>query len=135
MLIQKILAKCGRAGLHPKFLRILSSWVYGCTTRVDVNRIASQACPLKNMVFQGTMLGPLLWNVSFKDIGTILHEHSFQDLIFADDLNGMRLYPTYMQDHLIRADVDAMQKKREQQKESEKMRSFVGHFNLHSKSL
>ena len=52
----------------------------------------SQDFPMVDMVFQGIVLGLLLWNILFKDAGDILRNGAFQDVIFVDDINGVRFY-------------------------------------------
>ena len=46
------------------------------------------------MVFQGTVLGPILWNIFFKDIETTLLTLQFHETKFADDLSTFKPYPT-----------------------------------------
>ena len=60
---------------------------------------------MSEMVFQGTVLGPLLWNIFFKDAGDIIRNFDFKDLIFGDGVNGVRLYPNCVQNHFIETDV------------------------------
>ena len=45
---------------------------------------------LKNMVFQGTVLGPTLWNLFFEDARRAIHETGFEEIVNADDLNGFK---------------------------------------------
>ena len=47
---------------------------------------------LANMVFQGTVLGPPLWNLYFADVPSAVAKHSFQEAVFADDLNCFRIF-------------------------------------------
>lgn len=54
-----LLEKCRRARLHPKLIRILSSWLIGRSASVVVGSTQSPLFPMTNMVFQGTVLGPL----------------------------------------------------------------------------
>ena len=49
----------------------------------------SQAMALANMVFQGTVLGPCLWNASFADVAQYVPSGSQRINLFADDLTVM----------------------------------------------
>ena len=47
---------------------------------------------LKDMVFQGTVWGPPLWNVFYADARHAIQKHSFEEIIFADDLNAWQRF-------------------------------------------
>ena len=47
---------------------------------------------LRDMVFQGTVLGPTLWNLFFRDAADAIHQAGFQDIVYADDLNAFRIF-------------------------------------------
>ena len=40
-----------------------------------------------NMVYQGTVLGPPLWNVYYADAALAVNLIGFLEIVFADDLN------------------------------------------------
>ena len=42
------------------------------------------------MVYQGTVLGPTLWNLFFEDARAAINEVFFTEYVFADDLNAFR---------------------------------------------
>ena len=42
------------------------------------------------MVFQGTVLGPALWNLFYEDSRRAIHETGFEEIVYADDLNGFK---------------------------------------------
>jgi hypothetical protein len=63
---------------------------------VIVGGDASEEFTLENMVFQGTVLGPPLWNIFFEDAGDAIHEMHFEDIRYADDLNAYRIFPSTM---------------------------------------
>ena len=44
------------------------------------------------MVFQGTVWGPMLWNVFYGDASKAIRSKSFTEIVFADDLNAFRRY-------------------------------------------
>ena len=45
---------------------------------------------LANMVLQGIVLGPMLWNIMYEDARRPLTECNFTELVYADDLNGWK---------------------------------------------
>ena len=53
---------------------------------------ASSAEPLTNSVFQGTVLGPPLWNTFFADSNRPLTKKGFAATAFADDLNAWKAF-------------------------------------------
>ena len=52
----------------------------------------SIAMLLQDMVFQGTVLGPTLWNLFFEDARTALNEWFFEEVVFADDMSAYRVF-------------------------------------------
>lgn len=108
---ERLLQKVEHSNLHPQLVKVFRARLEERIAYVIVN--GQRSCPLflNNMVFQGTVLGPLLWNIFFKDAGAILREDAFLDILFADDINGLRVYPGSTQDNFINADVKKVQKK------------------------
>ena len=45
---------------------------------------------IENQIFQGTVLGPPLWNTFFKSIDTPILEKAFRGAKFADDLTAYK---------------------------------------------
>ena len=78
----------------------------GCVT---VEGCISSVVHLSNMVFQGTVLGPTLWNAFFSDIvddvGIAPHECN----LFADDLTVFSKYPQTLANEVIRVDLEEAQ--------------------------
>ena len=44
------------------------------------------------MVYQGTVLGPPLWNVFDEDAAIAIRVHGFCEIVFADDLNACKAF-------------------------------------------
>ena len=44
------------------------------------------------MIYQGTVLGPILWDVFFEDVYIPVRKSGFKEISFADDLNSYRRY-------------------------------------------
>ena len=80
-------------GLHPRVCHVLSSWLALRTATVVVAGAASRSWNLQDMVYQGTALGPQLWNIFFEDAAYAVRSHGFNEIIYADDLNAYRAYP------------------------------------------
>jgi hypothetical protein len=57
-------------GLHDSVFRVLSSWLEPRDAYVVVDNEKSRHFCLKDMVFQGTVLGPPLWNFVFCQLPT-----------------------------------------------------------------
>ena len=45
------------------------------------------------MVFQGTVSGPMLWNLFFEDARHAINDCFFTEVVYADDLNAYRIFP------------------------------------------
>ena len=63
---QKLIRKLSAKGLHDTVLDLLQSWPRPCAAHVVVDGATSDAMTLEDMVFQGTVWGPPLWNVFSK---------------------------------------------------------------------
>ena len=46
------------------------------------------------MVYEGTILGPQLWNLFFEDAYKAIWEFMYEEVVFADDLNACRVVPS-----------------------------------------
>jgi hypothetical protein len=44
------------------------------------------------MVFQGTVSGPMLWNLFFEDARHAINDCFFTEVVYADDLNAYRIF-------------------------------------------
>ena len=52
-------------GLHPQVLAVTRSWLEPRSAHVVVDGVQSRQCMLSDSVYQGTVLGPPLWNTHF----------------------------------------------------------------------
>ena len=96
-LLQKLRAK----GLHPKVVAVIGSWLQGRSAHVIVEGKSSIPMCLVNMVFQGTVWGPVLWNVYYEDVHVPVRKANFQESAYADDLIGFRCFPaSYGDEHI-----------------------------------
>ena len=67
VVLERLTAKLQQTGLHADIVGFLSSWLADRNSKVVVGGFTSCAEPLTDSVFQGTVLGPPLWNTFFAD--------------------------------------------------------------------
>ena len=81
-----LLAKLAQLGVAASFLDFLNSYLESRQGFVAVEGALSEVMLLTDMVYQGTVLGPCLWNAFFGDVATYVPEGDEHVQIFADDL-------------------------------------------------
>ena len=89
---ERLCAKLDTLGLHPDALGFLKSWLDDRMSQVVLGGAASLAELLADSVYQGTVLGPPLWNLFFADARQALQKGNFSETVFADDLNCWKRY-------------------------------------------
>ena len=82
-----LLAKLCSAGVSDCFLNFLISYLQPRRAVVVVEGICSDEFEIANQVFQGTVLGPPLWNTFFSDVSIPASSTGGEPSIFADDLS------------------------------------------------
>ena len=82
-----LLSKLYAAGVGPKYLNFLDAYLAPRIGKVIVQGAFSEELCLEDSVFQGTCLGPPLWNVFFADIAKPASSTGGREAMFADDLN------------------------------------------------
>ena len=87
---ERLLGKLRAKGVHADLIRVISSWLLSRAARVVVGSACKEAAELRNMVYQGTVWGPWLWNVFYVDARLPIQEALFQANVYADDLNAFR---------------------------------------------
>ena len=70
-----------------EILLVIQSWLYARKARVAVGGEFSKDMSIQNMVYQGMVLGPPLWNVYYADAAAAVNLIGFLEIVFADDLN------------------------------------------------
>lgn len=83
-------SKLRRIGLHPRICALLLSWLEPRVSEVVVDGETARRRTLANSVYQGTVLGPPLWNVHYADAAWAVRIKGFLEIIFADDLNCVK---------------------------------------------
>ena len=64
---------------------------------------------LEDMVFQGIVLGPILWNLFFGDARVAIEAAKFLEIIYADDLNAFRIFGAGESDDVVFASIRVCQ--------------------------
>ena len=65
---KRLITKLEAAGFHPSLVKVLSSWLEYRMAKVIVGGEQSEEMTLLNMVFQRTVLGPILWNLFYDEM-------------------------------------------------------------------
>ena len=81
-----IIGKLFQIGLPDSFADFLNAYLLPREGYVRVENALSDVMELANMVFQGTVLGPALWNAFFGDVAQEVPVGQQQMNLFADDL-------------------------------------------------
>ena len=87
-----LLAKLNAAGIGPIFLNFLDSYLAPRQGKVVVQGESSDIFEIQDSVFQGSVLGPPLWNVFFADVANPASAEGGQEAMFADDLNVFKKF-------------------------------------------
>eukprot|EP00973_Karenia_brevis_P023311 3209772-Karenia_brevis.AAC.1 len=83
-----LVQKLRRRGLPEDIVKLMDSWLRTRQAHIVVDGTKSQAMNLSDMVYQGTVMGPVLWNVFFEDSRHAINKLDFHEIVYADDLNA-----------------------------------------------
>ena len=100
-----LISKLETFGLHEKILSVIASWLRDRPARVVCGGSCSREFLLSDMVFQGTVWGPYLWNLFFGDSVLAVQSSGFICVIYADDLNNFKCYDLSVSNVFVRADL------------------------------
>jgi len=98
---ERLVHKLQRKGVHEDLIRVLTSWLAQRTFVVIVDGIAAEPRALRNSVYQGTVLGPLLWNCHYEDARHAVNSTACRETAFADDLNCFKAFGVEANDEEI----------------------------------
>ena len=91
---KRLLDKLAAKGLHPILIKLISSWLERRDASVVVGGAKSLPFCIQDMVYQGTVMGPQLWNLFFEDAASAINEIMFEEVVYADDLNAYKIVPS-----------------------------------------
>jgi len=92
-----------------QILVVLQSWMKERKARVAVGGKFSRDMNINNMVYQGTVLGPPLWNVFYADAAVAVNSVEFLEIVFADDLNCFKDFGLHIPHETLHAEMDRCQ--------------------------
>ena len=75
--LERLVSKLRVKGIHPQIVAVLASWLQQRCAQVVVGGVSSKIMTLINMVYQGTVTGPSLWNLFFADARHAINETFF----------------------------------------------------------
>ena len=87
------MAKLSEAGVSSLYLDFLNAYLQPRVGRVAIEGALSEVIDLTDTVFQGTVLGPTLWNNFFGDVAAEASSLGAQEALFADDFNAFKAFP------------------------------------------
>ena len=87
-----MMAKLQASGVGTTYLNFLDSYLQPRRAQVMVEGEASDEFEISNTVFQGTVLGPVLWNVFFADVSIPAQSTGGESYKFADDLSVFKSF-------------------------------------------
>ena len=85
--------KLNAKGVHPKVCAVLSSWLEERQAVVVLAGAQSRQYALRDMLFQGTVVGPPLWNLFYEDARDPVRAEDFVEVVYADDMNAFKEFP------------------------------------------
>ena len=86
------MAKLQNADIRRTYLNFIDAYLARRQAQVIVEGTASDPFEIFNTVFQGTVLGPPLWNLFFADVVTAAESQGGDASLFADDLNIFKAF-------------------------------------------
>ena len=106
----RLILKCEALGIHPKITRLLGSWLRRRRAHVVVEGCTSPELFMQNMVYQGTVWGPPLWNIYYRDVKLAIAANGFIDIVYADDLNAFKTFPNSINDDTMHEEMQQCQR-------------------------
>ena len=106
----RLVEKLRAAGVPLQMLRVIESWVEARTAHVVVDGRGSKGMALRDMVFQGTVFGPPLWNIYYADARAPVRKNGFQEVVYADDLNAFKAFDHSSLAEDLHSDMEQCQK-------------------------
>ena len=82
-----LVGKLQQTGVRTTYLNFLDAYLAPRKGKVVVQGSSSEEFVIEDTVFQGTVLGPPLWNSFFADVADPARAAGGKEAVFADDLN------------------------------------------------
>ena len=108
---ERLVAKLVAKGMRPQMVRVVASWLETRRAHVVVEGSSSDATDLLNMVFQGTVWGPILWNCFFEDVRLAVADSGFSEVVYADDMNCYKEFAATVGNAHLHTEMQARQSK------------------------
>ena len=83
----KMIKKVRRTGVCEPLVQLFADYLQPRQANVGVDGVLSYEFVLRNMVFQGTVLGPSFWNIFFSDVHGPAESTGCRERRFAGDLS------------------------------------------------
>ena len=106
---KKLLAKMRRLGICETLMTFFEDYLAPRTAQVAVDGELSELFTLLNMVFQGTVFGPCLWNIFFADVNAPAERNGAKERKFADDLSISKEFQRSVSNDIILGDLQQSQ--------------------------
>ena len=104
-----IVARLRSVGLSKPMVDFLFQYLAPRVAAVIVQGKSSTKFTIEDEIFQGTVLGPPLWNVFFEPVDTPIRSCSFQPAKFADDLTASKNFESSTSNAAINAQLHEVQ--------------------------
>ncbi len=106
---EKMVQKLRRIGVCDSLIDLFTDYLAPRRANVGVDGAFSYEFALQNMLFQGTVFGPPLWNIFFADVHSAAESTGCRERRFADDLNTSKVYKKEVRNEDILDDLRACQ--------------------------
>jgi hypothetical protein len=106
---ERLVQKLAHHGVHTDLLAVIKSWLRTRHAYVVIAGARSDRFDLANMVFQGTVWGPTLWNTYFGDAACVLQGYGYTIVIYADDYNAFKSFPSSTSNAHILQEIQSFQ--------------------------
>ena len=97
----RLCSKLRLLGIFRRIVDVIDSWLQPRTARVVLDGSASDEIGMTNMVYQGTVWGPCLWNCYFADARFAIRDAGFIEIVYADDLNAFKMFGNWQDNEMI----------------------------------
>ena len=108
---ERLVEKLRKLKVPDDWTALFASWLRERKATVVVGGEHSAVVALRDMVFQGTVWGPLLWNCFYKDALQPVKDAGFTEAVFADDLNAHKVFSVTVKDAEVLAEGKRCQEK------------------------